>query len=497
MTSSNLRLVPTRTIDRRRFLAISATSIVAAGSAARWAPRSAAAQTTDSVVTSDNGTFLNPAIVHTLAVTFDQTDYEAMIDTYSSTGDKEWISASVTIDGTTYDEVGLRLKGNSSLMGLRSGGNGGGGMGGGMNSDVSADSPQSLPWLIRFDKNIDDQSHDGLFQLVIRSSNSETALNEAVALNLLTEAGLASQLAAYTAFSINGSEEVLRLAIENPKEPWMAAHFSADGLLYKSEAEGDWSYRGDDPTSYVDVFDLEAGDHGSDEENFTPLTSFLDFINTSDDETFAAELADRLDVDGFATYLAMMDLVANTDDIDGPGNNSYLYADPDTEQMTVVPWDLNLAFSGGFGGGGQMGGGQMGRQPGGTTVDGATPVAGTNGGTFPGGGQLPTTGGTPVAEADGSAFPEGGQMPTGDSTRGGGFGGQSNPLVTRFTANTDFSGLVTDATTTLQSELYAGGVAAEILARWVAVLEDGATAYVDSATITSESESIASFFTGS
>ena len=42
-----------------------------------------------------------------------------MISAYSQSGEKEWLSATLTIDGETFEEVGLRLKGNSSLMGLR------------------------------------------------------------------------------------------------------------------------------------------------------------------------------------------------------------------------------------------------------------------------------------------------------------------------------------------------------------------------------------------
>ena len=57
--------------------------------------------------------------VHEISVEFDQSDYDAMIEAYRSTGDKEWISATVTIDGTTYENVGLRLKGNSSARRTR------------------------------------------------------------------------------------------------------------------------------------------------------------------------------------------------------------------------------------------------------------------------------------------------------------------------------------------------------------------------------------------
>lgn len=97
---------------------------------------------------------------------------------------------------------------------------------------------------------------------MIRANNSDTSLNEAVALDLLEEAGLASQEAVATSFSVNGSTAVLRLAIEHP-----------------------------------------------------------------DDDRFTAELPERLDVEAFATYLAMMDLIGNSDDIDGPGNNAYLWWD--------------------------------------------------------------------------------------------------------------------------------------------------------------------------
>ena len=40
------------------------------------------------------------------------------------------------------------------------------------------------------------------------------------------------------------------------------------------------------------------------------------------------------------------------DDIDGPGNNSYLFWDSATGMFTVVAWDHNLAFGASMGGAG-------------------------------------------------------------------------------------------------------------------------------------------------
>ena len=266
------------------------------------------------------------SVVHTISVDFDQADYDAMIDTFTTAGDKEWISATVIIDGVVYEDVGLRLKGNSSLFGLTS---------------ATSGNPEDLPWLIRLNKFVEGVDHQGYEDIVIRSNSTETALNEAVAQELLALAGLASQDAIATAFTVNGGETELRLAVENPDEEWYEDHFTdEDGLLYKADSEGDYSYRGDDAEAYTDVFDQEVGD-----DDMAPLIDFLDFINNSDDATFAEELGERLDVDAFATYLAFQDLIGNADDIDGRGNNSYLQYDTNNEQFTVVSWDLNLAFN--------------------------------------------------------------------------------------------------------------------------------------------------------
>ncbi|MET0579760.1 MAG: CotH kinase family protein, partial [Ilumatobacteraceae bacterium] len=414
--------------------------------------------TDDEAATGEVDVFDHSA-VHDISLAFDQADYDAMIDTYQDTGEKEWIEATVTIDGHTLERAGVRLKGNSSLAGL-----GGFAPGGGRQPDTSAgdatdtqpdagagdttgtrvdaperrdgglvefggasaDSPQDLPWLIRLDEFVEGQTYQGYEDFVVRSSNTETALNEAVSLTLLDEAGLASQAAIATRFSVNDSAAVLRLVVEHPDDDkWYESWFDGDGALYKAESTGDWSYRGDDPTSYEEVFDQEGGSEVAD---LTPLIDFLQFINESDDAVFATELPLRLDVDAFATYLAMMELIGNFDDIDGPGNNAYLRWDATTEQFTVVPWDMNLSLGSGMGGGGFPGGtpGGEGGPPGGTLPDGME----LPGGTLPGGMEPPS-----------GSRPEGMDGEQGGFPGGGAIGGRSNPLVERFLANEEFNAL--------------------------------------------------------
>jgi spore coat protein CotH len=462
---------PAFVLNRRRLLWLTASGAIAAGASTRG--QLAAFQTPTA---SEAIPFLDAATIHAITVSFNQAAYDAVIDAYVRNGEKDWLEATATIDGSTYERVGLRLKGNSSLMGLRESGDGGPPLED-RERTISADKPESLPWLLRLDEYETDQNHNGITEIVIRSNRTATSLNEAVALDLLAAAGLASQQAAATSFSANDSAPVLRLVIENPKDEWMAAHFSADGLLFKSEAEGDWSYRDEDAASYKVSFDLEAGGTGDDATDYAPLIEFLGFLNNSDDATFVAELPARLDIDQFAVYRAMMLLIENFDDISGPGNNSYLYYGPESDQFTVVPWDMNLAF-------GSMGAMRIERD--GPLDD-----------FFP---RLFDDSETPPELPDGAATPAVGDNIDGPGdgfVRIGGPGGIENPLVKRFDAVPEFAALVDSQQETLRASLYESGVADQILARWVGVLESGASNLVDSESIASESEAVAAFFTAS
>jgi spore coat protein CotH len=285
----------------------------------------------------------------------------------------------------------------------------------------------------------------------VRSGSSTTSLNDALALDLNAATKLKSQLAIPTSFSVNGSEPVLRLAVEHPDDDaWQERSFDSPGALYKAESTGDWSYRGDDPDSYAEIFDQEGGKKVAD---LTPLIEFLQFINESDDQAFAEELPERLDVESFATYLALMELLNNFDDIDGPGNNAYLWWDADSEQFAIVPWDMNLAF-------GQFGG-RMG--------------AGPPGGFAP------------------NQMPEGAQPPGGEGRNaGGGFGprfGRDNVLVQRFLANAEFHRLYQDQLANLRADLFANDTAETLLDARVEALKS-APGVIDSATVESEASDL-------
>ncbi|QUC14296.1 CotH kinase family protein [Arachnia propionica] len=408
--------------------------------------------------------YLDPDSLHSVEITVDQSAYQEMITAYTSNQTKNWIEATVTVDGVAHEKAGLKLKGNSSLQG------------------ISADSePQKLPWLVRFDKFVDGANHDGMTRMVIRASSSTSALNEAVALDLLAKTGLASEKAAHISLSVNGSDPVLRLTCQDLDESWVAQNFDVAGLLYKAESTGDYTYRGTDESAYKDVFDQETG-----KANLTPLIEFLQFINESSDADFQSGLAQRVDVDKMVTYLAFEDVIDNFDDITGPGNNSFLWWAEQANQMTVVAWDHNCAFGlkpgagqQGQGGGQPPGGGGQGQPPGGGQQPG--------GGQPPGDGGAPSNGQAPTGQPPGGA---GGQQPG-----GGGSQTKANALVDRFNSLMDGETKVSAERDRLKQELYTSGVAQTILDARAKVLTDQAGSLIEQSAVEADKQTIAAYFT--
>ncbi|MDT0270716.1 CotH kinase family protein [Streptomyces sp. DSM 44915] len=385
---------------------------------------------------------------HRVELTFNEDEYAEALRVFREEGEKEYIQADIVIDGTTVQDVGLRLKGNSTLMSLRSsgdssgvgpGGEGPGGMGPG-GTTLSEEEPENLPWLISFDEFQTGRAYQGHTEIALRpgTSTSATALNEALALSLTAADGQTTQDHTFTSVSVNGGDAVPRLLLESPDEPWAAE--LGEGVLYKARAGGSFDYLGDDPTAYEDAFRQVNDDGGHD---LTPVTALLRFVAEADDEEFAARLPEYLDVDSFARYLATQSLLANNDAMDGPGNNYYLWYDTEEERFTVLSWDLNLSF-GGLGGG-------FGAGPGGAAGDEET---------FPEDGQVP----------GGGQLPGGMEPPGGGQGTGGGLGG-SGALKERFLADDEFTARYEAAYAELYQELIADGTAQEILDSVVAQAE--------------------------
>ncbi|TXL88627.1 CotH kinase family protein [Streptomyces sp. IB2014 016-6] len=106
---------------------------------------SASREEADTITQDVEGTvdLYDASVAHSIQLTYKQTDFNKMMKEFRDEGTKDYISADLTIDGVHLEDVGIRLKGNSTLMSLR--GNGKGMPGGGRNMPGGAGAQQGDP----------------------------------------------------------------------------------------------------------------------------------------------------------------------------------------------------------------------------------------------------------------------------------------------------------------------------------------------------------------
>ncbi len=333
-------------------------------------------------------------VVHSIQILISDADYEQMVTTYQQTGEKEYFHADVVIDGVRVNNVGVRLKGNASLRTALGGGFGGRGFdgmrgpggerqrpefdpqnmpempgfppfdpenmpempgfpqfdpedmpGGGPNGfmpAVQSDGSAKLPLMIKFNEFVPGQTYQGYENLAIRTygiSNDAAMLHEPVTNSVFRLAGLPATQTAYVGLRLNDGAEELYSISEVINEDYLEQHFAnPDGVLYKAEVGSTLSYEGEDPSLYASDFTQQTRVNDAD---MAPLIAFMRFLSESGDVTFESELPAWLDVDAFATYLAINNLLVNTDSIVGMNNNYYLYYDDLSERFTLLMWDAN------------------------------------------------------------------------------------------------------------------------------------------------------------
>ncbi|WP_394855472.1 CotH kinase family protein [Rhodococcus cercidiphylli] len=432
----------------------------------------------------------DPTVSHSISIDVDAGDYQTLKDSFQNEGVKESVPADITIDGTLITDVGIRLKGNSTLATLssddgsmpgRGGGNAetsgrpapaegaaipegaampegavmpeGGAMpgGAGMNmfgEPLSFDAPEDLPFLIDFAEYSEGRAYQGHTTLSLRPYTP--ALNESVSLAITEASGQATQDFTYTTYSVNDSAETTRLVVVAPDDDYANSLEDGDGVLYKVGAEASFTYEGDDQTTYAEQY-TQINALGT--ADLQPIITLLKWLDGADQAEFDAHLADYVDVDSLANYLALQNLLGNGDDMGGPGKNFYLYYDLDSKTFSVVSWDLNLALNSDSTAGANDAVSMM---PGG---------GGAGGGGMP---QMPE-GFTPP---EGMEIPEGGGMPEGGPMLG-------NSLKDMFLDSTEFTDEYDAAFRTIYDELWASG-------RVLDIVDDVAASIPTSAALTQE-----------
>ena len=323
----------------------------------------------------------------TIDVVMDADEWQNMLD---SAADKEWQSCDVTVNGTRFDNVGIRTKGDSSLESIA------------MDSDSDRYS-----FKLNFGKYNKGQTCWGLDKLNLNNNYGDaTNMKEALIYDMFHFLGADAPLYNYAAIYVNGEYWGVYLAIEAVDDSFLSRNYGEDsGELYKpgedeaddfDEDEGselewelmemlsmldpeeeldpaltelltevfgeNWSdemwsgedgsdemwyeeswdmggadlnYVGDDPDSYWSIWNCEVtktddGDH-------------LRVVEALKNISAGENLETYLDVDNILKYMAVHNFSVNNDSLSGDGPHNYYLYEQDG-RLNIIPWDYNLSF---------------------------------------------------------------------------------------------------------------------------------------------------------
>lgn len=288
----------------------------------------------------------------------DESDWQGMLDNAIN---EEYIMVDVVVNDTMFKSVGIRPKGNSSLTQV-----------------VNSDSDR-YSFRIKFDEYIKNQTCFGLDTLVVNNMiGDKTYMKEYVSYDLMREIGVDASEFGFADIMVNGEDWGLYFAIElygtsykdrvyndvsgalyNVKNTQMEAgqHGMDDSPQmpdgdFPQKPDGDspqmgeggsggsggsLEYTDDKIESYSSIFDNVVG-KGTKKE-FKRVIKALEKLSEGE------ELEKYFDVDKILRYLAAHTIVVNLDSYSSNmAQNYYLYEH--NGQITILPWDYNLAWGG-------------------------------------------------------------------------------------------------------------------------------------------------------
>jgi spore coat protein CotH len=241
------------------------------------------------------------------------------------------VPADITILGDFLPNIGLSMKGNSSLNGPG----------------------EKKPWKLDINDNDPLQEYRNMKELVLNNGFKDPSmLRERLSYNLLYNAGVPCSFATHVELwiRIGGNAPEfwgVYTMIERVDKKFLENRFFDDsGNLYKCEMGADLTWKGSDISAYP-VKDGEpcyAKRTNETAADWSDVINLIDVINSTPQAQFPAAIESVFNVDGFLRYHAAMLSNCNFDIYMYMSQNYYLYNNPLTGKFEWIPWDQNEAW---------------------------------------------------------------------------------------------------------------------------------------------------------
>ena len=260
--------------------------------------------------------------INTIEITFEESNWDQLLDQYAQAGDEERLMGSVTLNGQVFDSVGVRYKGNSTY---------------------NANQVKN-PLNIKLDYIINDQEIEGYGTLKLANCYKDPSMVRETLGYEIARKYFPAPEANYANVYINGTHLGLYTNDQDVDKFFMRTHLkNDDGVRLKGEITSSgpggptgsvWKYFGTDSTDYYESYALES-DNG-----WKELMNFLDTLENHN------EYVDQyLNIDRHLWFIAWSNLIVNLDSPINNPQNYYLFQDG-TGRFNSIPWDLNECFGG-------------------------------------------------------------------------------------------------------------------------------------------------------
>ncbi len=226
-----------------------------------------------------------------------------------------WFSGTVTVDGETHAEVGVRKKG---FLGSQS---------------------ETKPSLkLRFDKYVDDQSLGGVMERMTLNNSVQdpSMINTCLSYRVFAATGNPAPRCNFATVSVNGKRLGLHVHVEEIKKPFLRHHFgSGQGNLY----EGTIS---DFVPEYRGTIEKKTNEDADDWSDIDAVVASLQDPSPAGLDA----LGEVVDLDRFLSFWATEVLVGHWDGYAGNRNNYQFYREPGG-RFVFIPWGPDATFQSG------------------------------------------------------------------------------------------------------------------------------------------------------
>ena len=281
-----------------------------------------------------------PEIVRTLFLEFENDNWEKELDAFYHT-DVE-IPARVIVDGKTYPDVGVHFHGASSYFTLREFG-------------------QKASLVLSMDMAHEKQDLLGYRTLDLLNAHSDPSFLRSVLYLHIANQYLPAPKANFARVVINGENWGIYVNVEHFNKDFVQARFpKSKGARWKTpgspRGRGGLNYVGEDIGAYRVIYEIKSKD---DPASWQQLIRLCRVLSETELPKLEAELDKVLDVDGALKFLALENVLINSDGY-WIRSSDYNLCQDETGRFHILPHDTNETFAPpGRPGGGRRGEGEQ------------------------------------------------------------------------------------------------------------------------------------------